>query len=74
MSLFYDNNEKNKKEWIKYEKQLKTRITCILIVVIFLIVVIIFFPTQVWAIITGLAVITGLILNLINLLNIRKGR
>lgn len=72
ITLFLDNDEKTKEEWINKEKHIKNNIIGFIIAVLFLIVVLIFFRTQIWAIISGLAIILGLIVNLITILNTKK--
>lgn len=69
--MFLANNEKNKEKWKKKEMHLKIAIIGIIVAIMFLIIVLIFFSEKMWAIISGLAVIVGLVVDLLYLF---KGR
>ncbi len=71
--MMFDNEEKNKAEWTKKEKHLRLLIIGIILAIILLIVIVIFFRTLIWAIITNVAVIVGLIVDFIALINSTKG-
>lgn len=68
-----ENHEENKDAWRKKENHIRRIIIGVIIAAIFLIIVLIFFRTQIWAIITGIAVIVGLIVDLITLRNTKNG-
>lgn len=68
-----ENHEENKDAWRKKEKHIRRIIIGVIIAAIILIIVLIFFPTQIWAIISGIAVIVGLIVDLITLRNTKNG-
>lgn len=70
--MLLDNNKEDKNEWIKNEKHIKMVIIGILFACICLIVVIVFFREQIWVIITNVALIVGLVGDLINILSTRK--
>lgn len=71
--MMLDNGEKNKAKWKKKEKHLRRLIIWIVLAIVLLIVIIVFFRKQIWAIITNAAIIVGLVVNLIALVNSTKG-
>lgn len=71
--MYFENNEKDKASWKKKEKAIKTHLMLAVIAVVFLAVVLVFFRTQLWAIITGMGIVVGLIVDLLVLINTIKG-
>lgn len=69
----FNNEEKNKAKWKKKERHMRLLIIGIIFAIILLIVIVVFFRTKIWAIITNVAVIVGLIVDFIALINSTKG-
>lgn len=72
--MLFDNNEKDKEQWRKNERRMRRIIIGIILAVLMLVIILIFFSTQIWAIITNVAIIIGLIVDLISIINMKEGR
>lgn len=68
-----NNDEKDKARWKKNERRLRLLIIGIVLFTVLLIVIIIFFRSKIWAIVANMAVIVGLIVDLISLVSFTKG-
>lgn len=72
--MIFDNNEKDKEQWRKNERRMRRIIIGIILAILVLVLILIFFNTQIWAIITNIAIIIGLVVDLISIMNMKEGR
>lgn len=65
--------DREKKNWQENEKRIRAVLIGFICAIILLIIIIIFFKSQIWAIITNIAIILGLAVDLITLIEKGKG-
>ena len=70
---FLKNNAADKGEWGKNEQSKRNVLIGVIASAVLLILVIVFFPSHVWAIVGGIALVVDLIIGLITLVNMKKG-
>lgn len=68
-----DNNEKDKEQWFKKERNLRIKIWCFIIALIALVLLLIFFRSLIWVIISNIAIIVGLFVDIYTIFNQKKG-
>lgn len=70
--MLFNNDASDKDQWLKNEKRIRRGVICIITAIVSLMVILVFFRKELWVLITNIAVIVGLVVDLRSVIKPRK--